>query len=108
LKLVGLGDFGIPHIISGLTIELIWNDGDDEFQETIDLLKTLILDKIIEKTVDGKTYKVLQNSKGLWFRQQVIYKDKIHFVSRVEEKYVVLDFKISANPTEIYKIIEEL
>jgi hypothetical protein len=52
LKLVGLGDFGIPHVFNGLYIEKVWNDSDTSFNAYIEWLKNKILDKITEKVIE--------------------------------------------------------
>lgn len=49
LTIVGYHQFGIPNIISGLYIEMVWSHSEDEWNEYIEYIKSAVhIPKIIE------------------------------------------------------------
>ncbi len=49
MKEVGIGEFGIKNIISGLYIEQVWNYTDEKFNEYVSFVKDAILENELNK-----------------------------------------------------------
>jgi hypothetical protein len=48
---VGVGQFGIKGVMSGLYIEKVWNYSDKDFNEYMDFVKDCILENELKRTV---------------------------------------------------------